>query len=84
VLRSVNQFVVSLKPSPATSCVGLGRYRYYRYTIYTYINQCVSIRHHAVSIQMMVTAEENEDYPLTKTIRFALDYHTIKQNTLAY
>jgi len=33
--------------------------------------------HHAVPIQMMVTAAKNNEYSGPKTIRFALDFHTI-------
>ena len=40
--------------------------------------------HNAVHIQMMVTSVKSNDYSGTKTIRFALDFHTINQHTSAY
>ena len=52
--------------------IGLGQYSQYRYSIDTY-RYC----HHAVLIQMMVTAAKNNEYSGPKTIGFTLDFHTI-------
>jgi len=61
--------------------IGLGRYSHYLYTIDTEINRNVSMR--TSSCKPTDTddgdSRKNNDYSGTKTIRFTIDFHAIKQ-----